>query len=105
LSRGLLSLRLPLPLSLLRLLLSELRPESLLRFSLGAGALGAGALGAGALGGGALGGGLDGSGLSGFKSCALAHSTELQTNATKAKARNAILTMRAWDLMSPPSGL
>jgi hypothetical protein len=79
--------------------------ESLLRFSLGAGALGAGALGAGALGGGALGGGLEGSGLSGFKSCALAHSTELQKHATKAKAKNAILTMRAWDLMSPPSGL
>jgi hypothetical protein len=82
--------------------LSELRPESLLRDSLGggalgAGALGAGALGAGALGAGALGGGLDGSGLSGFRSCAL---TAPETNNAKANPKNQTVVLRDLDFIS-----
>jgi len=97
LSRGPSSRRFPPPLSLLRLPLSEPRPESLLRGSLGAGALGGGELGGGELGGGAgagagaLGGGLEGSGLSGFKSCAATLKIEPAINNTK--LRNTIIVV------------
>ena len=94
LSRGPSSRRFPLPLSLFRLLLSELRLESLL------GVLGA--LGAGALGGGELGGGLDGSGLSGFKSCVLAQTLETQVNEIKAKDKSAIAATGDLIFMTPP---
>ena len=77
-----------------RLLLSELRLESLL------GVLGA--LGAGALGGGELGGGLDGSGLSGFKSCVLAQTLETQVNEIKAKDKSAIAATGDLIFMTPP---